>query len=303
MADEPRPSLPPRRLNRTLIALVGGLAVLLLLIVFFATRPNSDQDKLSDEEVNLAQPDVAGADKRCSSKTTYDVIKRELFRRAAQVRASDRAAYERIAAAAVVRMENSVMESEDSATGALNCSASLSLDLPPGVAAAGGRRTLTANIDYTVDESGNVVLRNADSIVSALATLGRVTEPPPAPAEDNLVAPEVNVAASESAAVQPGPPSSYPGRPSFDCSKARTRGEIAVCSDTGLSALDLTMTTQYRRAIGNGTEEQHRQLQATRNRFLAYRDSCATRQCIGDAYVGRMREIRDIMEGRFQPSR
>jgi len=44
-------------------------------------------------------------------------------------------------------------------------------------------------------------------------------------------------------------------------------------------------------------------LQSTRDRFLAYRDRCTNRQCIGDAYTGRMREIRDIMEGRWQPPR
>jgi len=31
---------------------------------------------------------------------------------------------------------------------------------------------------------------------------------------------------------------------------------------------------------------------------LAYRDRCPSRQCMADAYVGRMREVRDIMEGR-----
>ena len=41
----------------------------------------------------------------------------------------------------------------------------------------------------------------------------------------------------------------------------------------------------------------------TRDRFLAYRDRCPNRACIGEAYVGRMREIRDIMEGRWQPPR
>ena len=47
----------------------------------------------------------------------------------------------------------------------------------------------------------------------------------------------------------------------------------------------------------------HRQrqlLQQTRDRFLAYRDRCPNNACIGDAYTGRMREIRDIMEGRLQ---
>ena len=64
--------------------------------------------------------------------------------------------------------------------------ASLSLDLPPGVAVAGGRRTLTADIDYTLqpaaDGSGDgLLLRNADAIVTPLATLARVAQPPQAP--------------------------------------------------------------------------------------------------------------------------
>ena len=44
-------------------------------------------------------------------------------------------------------------------------------------------------------------------------------------------------------------------------------------------------------------------LQSTRDRFLGYRDRCPNRQCIADSYVGRMREIRDIMEGRWQSPR
>jgi uncharacterized protein YecT (DUF1311 family) len=302
MAQEPQPIPSKGRVNPTLIALIGGLAVLLLVIAFFATRPNPDQDKLSDEQVNLVQPEATGPQKLCSSKATFDAIKRELFRRAAKVRRSDQATFDRLAAYAVARMENPVMESEDGASGAANCSGSLSLDLPPGVAVAGGRRSLSADVDYRVDPGGNVELGNADAIVTPLSTLTRVDETPE-PIDDNLVSPEENVAASESAAVEPGPPSSYPGRPSFDCSRARTRGEIAVCADSSLSALDLNMTTQYRRALGKATPQQHDQLQATRNRFLAFRDSCPTRQCIADAYVGRMREIRDIMEGRWQPAR
>ena len=41
----------------------------------------------------------------------------------------------------------------------------------------------------------------------------------------------------------------------------------------------------------------------TARRFYAYRDRCFNKACIGDAYVGRMREIRDIMEGRWRPRR
>lgn len=295
-----------RRINPTLVALIAGLVLFLGLVAYFATNRNPNQDKLSDEQIARTeeQEQPASPEKRCSSKATYDLIKRELFRRAAEGRGSDQAAYEEVEAYATLRMENAVLESEDSASGALNCSGSLSLDLPPGVVATGGRGTLTADIDYTIDASGNVTVRNPEAITAPLATLARVAAPPPAPGATNEVAPEgteANVAASESATAPVGPATSYPGRPSFDCSNARTRGEIAVCSDPGLSVLDVNMTRQYQRALGSSTPQQHALLQSTRNRFISYRDGCPNRQCIADAYVGRMREIRDIMEGRYSP--
>jgi len=303
---------PVRRLNGTVIALIAGLVVLVLLVAYFASRGNGDQDKLTNAEVSSGT--VQSRDKLCASSATYNLIKRELFSRAAQLRGSDRAAYDRLSSVAVVRMENPVMESEDSSTGAVNCSGSLSLDLPPGVAVVGGRRSLMSDVDYTVqpaaDGSGNVVLlRNADSIITPLATLARVGQPP-APEvtspEENGVAPEqpeVNVEASESANKEVGPQTSTPGRPSYDCGAARSKGEIAVCSDSGLSALDVNMATQYRRALSSASPEQRALLQSTRDRFLGYRDRCPNRQCIADSYVGRMREIRDIMEGRWKSPR
>ena len=297
-----------RKLNPTVIALIGGLVVLLLLIAYFASSRNADQDRLTD--ANLTQEAATSPEKRCASKATFDLIKRELFRRAAEMRGSEQAAYDQVAASAVIRMENPVMENQDQASGAINCSGSLFLDLPPGVAVVGGRRSLMSAIDYTIqpaaDGSGDVILlRNADSIIAPLATLTRVATPADQTlSESNEMAPEANVEASESAALEPGPPSAaYPGRPSFDCDNAHTKGEIAVCSDTGLSALDVNMAAQYRRALGAASPEQRDTLQATRDRFLGYRDRCPNRQCIGDAYVGRMREIRDIMEGRLQPPR
>jgi hypothetical protein len=161
-----------------------------------------------------------------------------------------------------------------------------------------------ADVDYTIEAGGNVSLRNAESIIASLATLTRVEEPPPTP-EVNEVAPgtEGNTAASVSATVQPGPPSNSQGRPSFDCARAGTPGEVAVCSDSGLAALDVNMTTQYRRALTTASPGQTRLLQTTRDRFVAYRDRCPNRQCIANAYLGRMREIRDIVEGRLTPTR
>ena len=297
-------------LSWTTIALIGGLVLLVVVVAFFAIGGNPDQDKLTGTETATDNATAADPSKLCASKATYDRIKHELFRRAAEVRGSDQAAFDTLSNYATLRMENPVMESRDESTGAVNCSGSLSLDLPPGVAIVGSRRTLTSDIDYTVqpaaDGSGTVVLlRNVDSIITPLATLAKVSGPEAQPQENAVVTeePQENVAASESANKEVGPQTSYPGRPSFDCSNAQSKGEIAVCSDSGLSALDVNMATQYRRALGSASPEERALLQRTRDRFLAYRDRCPNRSCIADAYVGRMKEIRDIMEGRWTPPR
>jgi uncharacterized protein len=91
--------------------------------------------------------------------------------------------------------------------------------------------------------------------------------------------------------------------PTFDCARAHSRGEMFICSNAGLAALDRNMAVQYASAMSTASPQQKDLLKRTRDRFMAYRDRCPNRSCIGDAYVGRMREIRDIMEGRWQRPR
>jgi len=315
--DRPRPS--KSQPNWTTIALIAGLLLVLVLVAYFATNRNSDQDKLTGNEI-AGEAGSTTPEKACASKATYDLIKRELFRRAAQLRGSDQAAFDRLSGYAVLRMDNPVMENEDSSTGAVHCSGSLSLDMPPGVAVVGGRRTLTSNIDYTMqpaaDGSGTVVLlQNADAVIAPLATLAKLGEPTAPPEADNEVGAESatpeNPAAPPPLAPSPAPlppaqpaptpPKAAGARPSFNCANARSRGEIAVCGNAGLAALDRQMAGQFGRAMANASPEQRAILERTRDRFLGYRDRCPNNSCIGDAYVGRMREIRDIMEGRWQP--
>ena len=301
---------PMRRLNPTVLALLAGVVVLLLLIAYFTSNRNPNQDKLAGNQVATSQP-TASSEKRCASQATYDRIKRELFRRAAQLRGSDQAAYDKLAAYAVVRMENPVLEGETKDTGAVNCSGSLSLDLPPGVAVVGGRHTLMSDVDYTVqpaaDGSGDVILlRNADAIITPLATLARVAQPEAGPLPtQNAITSEQPPAGVPGAQPRPAPaspslPSPSGARTSFDCATARTRGEVAVCSDAGLATLDRNMAEQYTRAVAVASPDQRDLLRDTAHRFYAYRDRCPDNRCIGDAYVGRMREIRDIMEGRWR---
>jgi hypothetical protein len=159
-------------------------------------------------------------------------------------------------------------------------------------------------VQQAADKTGTVVLlRNADAIITPLATLARVEQPAtqrPAPVEANGVAPET--AQSNEVQAAPAPSQSSAATPSFDCAGARSRGEVAVCADPGLAALDRNMASQYGRAFAVAAPEQRVLLRDTARRFYAYRDRCPDRKCIADAYVGRIREIHDIIEDRWQPA-
>jgi len=259
----------------------------------------------------LSAAPKGSAEALCASKSTYDLIKRALFRQAAQVRGSDQAAYDRLAEFAFVRMEAPVLTGEDEDRGLVACSGSLTLELPPGLTVVGGRRTLSGELDYVVqpaaDGSGAAVtLAHADSIITPLATLSRTggmpAPQPSGPQDLNAVDP----LAPPSTEPQPAPrpaPREADSAPSFNCDNARTRSEIAVCGDEALAYFDRQMASQYSSALSHADSDERALLEQTRSRFLRFRDRCRTNQCIADAYQGRMREIRDIMSGNWQSPR
>ncbi len=83
--------------NWTTIALVAGLILLVLVIAYFATSRNSNQDKLTTQQLaQTTQQKAPAPEKLCAGEQTYDLIKRELFRRAAQLRGSDQAAFDQL---------------------------------------------------------------------------------------------------------------------------------------------------------------------------------------------------------------
>jgi hypothetical protein len=83
--------------------------------------------------------------------------------------------------------------------------------------------------------------------------------------------------------------------PSFDCGKARTRGEIAACRNQDLAGLDRQQTLFYSQSWLRAGAAKRVQLQQTRIRFIARRDSCRSVACARDAYLARMREVSAIM--------
>jgi len=305
---------------------------------------------------------------RCSSQEVHEQIKREVFRRAAVLRGGSDATFAQVAAYSVVRTTAPAVRRAAGKSGA-TCTSPIVLDLPPGVQAIGGRRSLAAKLAYSVEtaEQGRSQLRtlgDADPIVLPLATIGRtesqeglapsaaemetvpaeaeqpaaesparpsapiagpgardtarnVRPPPPEPrsAAAPPPRPRVPTAAPPSSPRSPAPPSRQTAqpaadqapapapaqapvataRPSFDCRKARTRGEIAVCNDPELASLDRQMSAQFYRALSAASPGARLMLQRTRTRFLRYRDSCGSSACIAEAYSARMREISDIM--------
>lgn len=310
-----------RRPTPAVIGLVvAGLFILVLGMLLIRERGNASE-KSSDSRTTSV--DAGGIEQRCASQRTYDGIKLELFRRAVETRGSGRAPFDRLAAYSVARMERPLLTDYDEEIGTLRCSGRLSLDLPPGVAVVGGRRTLSADIDYVLqpaaDGSGDVImLEGADPIIIPLATLAETSSRsvPPSPSlpasplgenpdglspQDSVLPSEKKV--TEAPAAREVAPAARPTTktsPSFNCRYARTRGEIAVCSDGGLAALDREMAAQYLRAIANADANERRLLTATRDEFLRYRDRCRSDDCIAQSYRGRMRQISDIEAGRLR---
>jgi uncharacterized protein YecT (DUF1311 family) len=323
----------PARSNRWLWILGGLLLLGAILFGLSLTRTGPGSDAL-DKDSGESKEEAAAADPeaRCAAPATYDLIKRELFRQAAATRGSNQGVFTQLPSYATLRVTNPVLSEQEEGLERVSCTGNASLDLPPGLAVAGGRRTLTANIGYNLqpaaDNSGEVVtLTGAEGIVIPLSTLARVgvagsspSEVGPVPGDqqapgpgDVPAAPQPSAPPPEAARpadaapdrVPPPPATVRPTasvRPSFNCARARTRGEIAVCRSSELAALDRQMANFYQTSYRGAEPEARALLERTRGRFLGFRDRCRTDACIADSYRGRITEIRDIVDGRWRPN-
>lgn len=321
----------PARSNRWLLILGALLLLGAILFGLTLTRSGPGSDALSNAGDDAPEEKAAAADPeaRCAAPATYDRIKRELFRQAGATRGSDQPTFDRLAAYATLRVTNPVLREQDEGLERVSCGADIALDLPPGLQVVGGRSSLNASIGYNLqpaaDRSGDVVtLSGAEGITVPLATLARTgsaapattptpadttaatQEPEPAApaAPNNAPPPEAAPPVVRAPERVPPPPAVVPptaaSRPSFNCARARTRGEKAVCSSPELAALDRQMANFYQTAYRGAEPDARALLERTRTRFLSFRDRCGSDRCIADAYRGRITEIRDIVDGRWQ---
>ncbi len=321
--ERPKPPQDHARQRRIWLMIAIGAAVLAGVLLASSVWNVGGTSQTTEERAEVDERLIA-PEKQCAAQSTYDSTKRALFARAARARGGDEAAFAKLSDFSLLRIESPVLRGVDEDLGRINCNGVAVLQLPPGVRVAGGGGTLSSPIDYAVqraaDGTGNVVmLGNADAITTPLATIQRSgapqSEPLTPPDMDPVTTPGVAPGLEPAPPPAPAPPRPEPrpveaeprqsssARPSFNCANARTRGERAVCNDSGLAALDRQMASQFYSALRRADPQQRARLQSTRSGFLAFRDRCRSDGCVADTYRGRMREISDIMSGSWNPRR
>lgn len=137
----------------------------------------------------------------------------------------------------------------------------------------------------------------------------------PAPTPPRIAAPaapRVAVAAAPRTAPPPVQPVAPPPRPvsppitsrasmnaqpSFSCARVTGRVLRLICTEPTLAAQDRRMSSMFYATLASGDDGTRAALRSSRNRFLAFRDRCATAECVAQTYDDRMAEIRDIAAG------
>jgi len=76
----------------------------------------------------------------------------------------------------------------------------------------------------------------------------------------------------------------------FDCAKASTNVEKAICADAELSSLDEQIGRAYREALRRGSSDEQSSLRSEERAWLKARDACGARDhaCLVDRYRERV---------------
>jgi len=328
-----RPGL--KRAAVALSAIAGfGLLMLLYLIPF---APEIDERMERKAAVRNPQPAAQkqiDAAARCSSASTAELIKQELFARAARLRGSDGGVYRRLATYSVVRLQTPHSVRRDADQRTVYCNAAVGLDLPPGVAIPGGRRSVSSDIGYSLKSADGgrplLALFHAGTIAKELATLvsvrgtadpntasdevdarapAEVARPPativPAPPPPPRVAQQPRV--EQPPGVAPPPPvpppravSQQPQKASSRCG-ARSNGAASACNSPAVTGLDRGLGMLFRQSVQRADAAKQRTLYRDHYRFIARLNRCSSEACSRGEYLGRMREISNTMADRTQP--
>jgi len=90
-------------------------------------------------------------------------------------------------------------------------------------------------------------------------------------------------------------PAAVAAKPSFSCRGVRKPGQIAVCKDPNLAALDRHQALLYSQSWGRADSLKRAQLQRAQRRLVSRRDKCSSEPCAKEVYLAAMKEVADIM--------
>ena len=114
------------------------------------------------------------------------------------------------------------------------------------------------------------------------------SDPSPALSPDAAVAAPITIAEAPKAANQPT------WGPSFDCSKASTFAERAICSDSLLGKLDGLLSENFRDMLASNIGDGARSdLKATQRKWFSERSKCTDNQCLANIYRKRIGDVCD----------
>lgn len=252
--------------------------------------------------VSARQPTASAVPDPCSDASANDLIGREIFRLAADLRAGDRDLLEQVASQASLRVQSRSGGKPDAG----GCSGWLTIDLPRGLVVEGGRTNLNADVTFGIEKADGGLrlarLTGANSLVRSLATLGPAPEEP----DPKQVAAVVPVRTDSKSAKIATPrirptvaPIATPDLVSANCAGAPSGPDRMICASSNLASLDRQLTLLYRQSWKQADEEKRGALIGTRQRFNERRDACGSQSCMTTAYVSRLREISDIMAGKL----
>ncbi len=81
--------------------------------------------------------------------------------------------------------------------------------------------------------------------------------------------------------------------PSFDCAKAGTATETAICADVALARLDRDLAGAYRQSLAYADETQAAAIKDAQRAWIGERDACAgSVACLTESYDKRLAALR-----------
>jgi len=239
----------------------------------------------------------------CAGSTVSDLVKRELFRRAAQRRPDAEAQLREVETSTVARFAG-----KGSGSRAGDCRGWFSLDVPSDFAVDGGRTNLNGDIAFGLTQAGASLrlagLAGDERMVRSLMSIGPAPQEPSSSQieDERLLASRPD---PERPAVLPRQRATLApvkqAERALPCAAVASQSERMLCGNANLVSLDRQVSSFYRQSLSQADGQKRSQLLRTRQSFDERLSTCSTPSCMTGAYVFRLRQISDIMAGRAQP--